>query len=162
MTKEKSALDKLKKDYAKLHKKYKLPSYEDLNIFFDIEELAAKETDMLLRNIRRKITEKTNSYLRFAEIFLNPQQAPLFFMILGKNLSVEGRKTLNDMYIDLGIIELKHFRGETKYSEKSEAKTIKEVFKIWKGINEKSLILADLFDESWEKKAESNNKSYLG
>ena len=54
MPKEKeSDLVRLKKDYAKLQKKYSLPSFENMNQDFSIEKAAELETDYLIREIRK-------------------------------------------------------------------------------------------------------------
>ncbi|PIN89554.1 hypothetical protein COU61_03055 [Candidatus Pacearchaeota archaeon CG10_big_fil_rev_8_21_14_0_10_35_13] len=160
--KEESSLEKLKKKYGELQKKYKLPTFEKMNYYYDIEELSGKETDLLLRAVRRKITEKTNSYLRFIEVFLNPSQAPLFFMLLGKSLDAETMKLMNEIYIELGKVEIEHLRLEVQESEAEEARVINEVTKNWEIIREKTKGLAEIFGKRWNKKSESKEKGYFG
>ena len=79
-----SSLEELKKDYLILQKKYKMPSFKELNEEFDIEKAAEHETDCLIREIRKAIMDKVIAYLRFVEMLLNPSNAPMFFFALVK------------------------------------------------------------------------------
>ena len=81
-----SSLEKLKKDYEKLQKKYKLPSFQQLNEEFEIERIAEHETDILLREIRKAITEKAVAFLRFLEFLINFSAAPFFLLSVIKHL----------------------------------------------------------------------------
>lgn len=55
----------LKKQYEPLRKKYKLPSFDELNKEFEIEKIQEKETDFILREIRKGMGEKVGAFLRF-------------------------------------------------------------------------------------------------
>ena len=157
-------LDKFRANYEKLAKKHSLPSFDMLNNYFDIEELSSKSTDRFLRIIRRRITEKTSSYLRFMEVFLNPSQAPLFYMVLTKNMPDEGRKIINESYFDLGRIEIDHLRMELQdYDEKAESELIKDFCAIWSTVKKQMKVLVEIFDKQWkQKRSESREKTYLG
>ncbi len=161
-TKE-NKLEKFKLEYAKLQKKHSLPSFEDMNNAFDIEELSSKSTDRILRLIRRRITEKTSSSLRFMEVFLNPSQAPLFYMMLAKNMPEEGRKAVNEVYFELGKIEIDHLKLELiNYSELVESKAIKSFYEVWIKAKEQLGILVDIFEKQWKKTTQTKDKTYLG
>ena len=157
-------LEKYKREYEKLQKKHSLPAYEQLNNYFDIEELANKNTDRTLMLIRRRITEKTGSYLRFMEVFLNPSQAPLFYMVLTKGMPEEGRKAINEMYFDLGKVEIDHMRMELKdYDESAEAEVIKDFANVWTKVREQMKLLVGIFDKQWKQKiSEAREKTYFG
>jgi len=62
-----SCLENLKKKYKIFQEKYFLPKFEELNDDFSIEKLADNETDFLLKEIRRFISEKFSNYLRLIE-----------------------------------------------------------------------------------------------
>lgn len=156
-------LEKFKAEYAKVQKKYSLPSFDDLNNAFDIEEVANKQTERILRLVRRRITEKTSSYLRFMEVFLNPSQAPLFYMMLAKNMPEEGRKAVNEVYFELGKIELDHLKLELiDYSELVESKAIKSFYEVWNKAKEQLGILTEIFENQWKKTTQTKDKTYLG
>jgi hypothetical protein len=157
-------LEKFKEEYVRLQKKYSTPTFEQLNNYFDIEEISARHSERILRIIRRRITEKTSSYLRFMEVFLNPSQAPLFYMVLAKNLPEEGRKAINEMYFDLGRVEIEHIGMELKdYDEVKEAELIKDFFNVWTKIRQQMVMLVTIFDKQWkQQRAEKRDKTYFG
>jgi|WetSurMetagenome_2_1015567.scaffolds.fasta_scaffold65235_3 hypothetical protein len=155
-------LAKLKKEYSELEKKYKLPSFRELNEEFDIEKVQEIETETLLREIRKVTVDKVLSYLRFVELLLNPSQAPMFFFALLKNMDAADKKTLEDLYSNLGKLEVDVIEVDNVYSEKSEADFIRHVFSEWKGIKENMSKISSSLKKSWDKKSEKKSKSYLG
>lgn len=155
-------LDRLKKNYAELEKKYKLPSYKEINEEFDIEKLQELETDTLLREIRKIIMDKVIAYLRFIEMLLNPQNAPLFFFSLLKNVENSERKLLEEIYSRLGKIEIEVIDVDNDYKEEKEAIFIKHIIEEWKPIKEDMNKISKFLVKGWEKKTKSKEKSYLG
>jgi len=155
-------LNQLKKDYLKLEEKYKLPSFCELNEEFDIEKVQELETETLLREIRKVIMDKVLAYLRFIEMFLNPSQAPMFFLGLIKGIDASDRKTLESLYDKLGRLEINVIGVDNDYSEKSEADFIKHISKEWKEIKEDMKKISSSLKKNWDRKAEKKEKSYLG
>lgn len=162
--KKEKIIEKYREDYQKIAKKHSLPSYEELNNYFDIEDLSGKNTQRPLRIIRRRIAEKTSTYLRFLEVFLNPSSAPLFYMVLTKNMPADGRKMINETYFDLGRIEIEHLKMEVKdYDEGEEAEIIKDFYNIWNKVRKQMVTLTKIFDEQWkQKRSEAREKTYFG
>jgi len=68
-------LEQLKKDYSAYEKKYKLPSFKELNESFEIEKIE-RQSDILLRIVRVIMMEKVIATQRFVESLLNPANAP--------------------------------------------------------------------------------------
>jgi len=128
-----SCLAELKKGYEKLKIRYKLPSFNELNTDFEIEKLQDRETDFLLRQIRRAMIEKIAVVLRFLEIIVNPTegQAPLYVFSVIKNISPEMKKIIEKVYKELTVIELGSLSLDIDYDEKNEAKFISEICKKW-------------------------------
>ena len=127
----KVSLDELKKQYEPLRKKYKLPSFNELNEDFDIEKSQEKETNFLLREIRREVTDKVAAFLRFFELFLNPQAAPLFVLGMLKNLTLHEKEIIGALYKELVALEIEAVNLDIRYDEKNEAKFIKNTFMKW-------------------------------
>ena len=123
-------LDKLKKDYGVLAKKYKLPSFVELNSDFDIEKVSA-DSDVLLRGIRKQILEKIVATLQFLELLLNPVNAPRIYLSFVKQMNAEDRKNIDKVYEGLGQISLNSIVLELSYDEKKEAVMISEMNKDW-------------------------------
>ena len=164
MGKEKceSCLEELKKEYAKLQKKYSLPSFEKLNEEFDIEKIAENETDFLLREVRKAIMDKVINYLRFIEMLLNPSNAPMFFLSLIKGLNSQDKRILERMYEKLGTLEIDVICLDCKYNEKDEADFIKKLTKEWKDISDEMIKLTEILKRNWSQKSGKGERDYLG
>lgn len=162
MAKEKSGLEELKKDYSELAKKYKLPSFKELNEEFDIEKVAENETECLLREIRKSIMEKVIAYLRFIEMLLNPSNAPLFFFALVKGLTSQDKRVLEKLYDKLGSLEIDVIGLDCNYDEKDEADFIKKLLVEWKSVKEDMSGLVEVLKRNWGQKSGKNERGYFG
>lgn len=155
-------LDGLKKEYERLQKKYKLPGFQQLNEDFDIERAAEKETELLLREIRKHVVDKVLSYLRFFEFWANPSSAPLFILSLAKTLSPDTKKAIDSLYKKLVEIELDVIEIDNTYSEKKEAEFIIRLTREWRPIKEDVSEIVRALKAGWKQKAEKKEKSYCG
>ncbi len=160
--KEKSPLEDLKKDYAILEKKYNLPSFKDLNEAFDIEKASESETDCLMREIRKAVMDKTIAYLRFVEMMINPSNAPIFFMILLKNLTDSEKRVLERIYEKLGEFEIEVVALDCRYDERREAEFIKELYEAWREVEEDIVSLVEVLKKNWGQKSGQGNIGYYG
>lgn len=154
-------LNRLKKQYVVLKKKYKLPEFSKLNEDFEIEKLQENETDFLLREIRRTMVEKISVVLKFLEIMINPNESsPAFVFAMIKEMKPEMKKSVENMYKELSVVEISSITLDLDYDEKLEAKFIKEHTKKWESTKKalRSLIIS--LDTVW--KMESGKKSYVG
>ena len=75
---DKNDLQNLKTNYKMFQEKYSLPDFHELNKEFGIEKAAEDDTDFLLREIRKFLSEKFSNYLRFVELLINPSGASVF------------------------------------------------------------------------------------
>ena len=126
-------LEELKKNYSILEKKYKLPSFSKLNEDFGIETLRKGE-ELLLRNIRKTMLEKIINSLGFAEMLLNPVNAPRMYFVYLKSVSSDDKKDIEKIYSVLSDILLASSKLEIEYSEKGEAEMIARIVKDWNSI----------------------------
>jgi len=157
-----SCLENLKKKYKIFQEKYFLPKFEELNDDFSIEKLADNETDFLLKEIRRFISEKFSNYLRLIESIIHPINSPIFIFSIIKSLSQEDLENLKEVYKKLVKQEIKILKLDVLSSEKDEAEYIKDSFKVWDEIRNSILEIADKIEKNWDNKFEENNKSYFG
>jgi len=162
MTEECFGLEKLKKQYSVFMKKYDLPSFEEMNQDFEIEKLSDKETDTFSRELRRVLVDRNVSYLRFVEMFLNPSNAPMFFLGLIQNLNGEERKILNEIYIKLGKFEIEAIKLDNIYNEQEDVDFIKRFFSEWQNIKQKFGKLMVCLEKVWEREVEKKERGYLG
>lgn len=126
-------LSDLKAKYAELAKKYKLPSFQELNENFEIETIR-KETDLLPRAVRKVMMNKVANALNFMELLLNPANAPRFYMGFIKAMGTEGQKYAEKVYSDLADLVGEALPLEIDYSEKAEAEMIIKINDKWSKI----------------------------
>ncbi len=116
------------KEYAELKKKYDLPTQEEMNKYFQISEI--EETSFPLKEIAKKISEKTSQFTHIFEEILNPEA-------LG-NLHESSTFTEDDKKGMLKIYRRLQYRNreknilDIKYDEKEHAQFIKDGFKEWR------------------------------
>ena len=163
MAKQKeSKLEKLKKDYLKIQKKYNLPEFDKLNQDFSIEKAADSETDFLIREVRKLIAEKMSGYLRFTEMLINPTNAPIFVFSIIKNLGVREKKDLSEMYKKMAKNEIKLIGIDIEFSEEKEAEFIKDSYKLWQRLKRDFLNIVGTIEKNWDNKFEVDKKGYVG
>ena len=161
MEKEESELETFKEEFCKLREKFALPSFEELNQDFSIEKLCDVETDYLVREIRKFISDKLYNYLRFVESILQPVNSPMFVFSLLKSLGVEEKNKLKDIYAKLSRLEIDLIEVDVSYSEEKEVAFIQKAFVIWQGIKKDVLDISEVAKRNWENKAEFNGKNYF-
>lgn len=159
---EKSDLENLKKDYEKVQRKHDLPSFEELNKDFQVEKIAEVETDFLIREIRKFMSDKFSNYLRFIEAVLQPVNTPMFIFSIIKSIGVEEKKKLTDIYKKLVKIEVRVIELDIKFFEEKEAEFIKEFYEVWQEIKKDMLEIVESIKKNWDNKSEVNGKGYFG
>lgn len=155
-------LEKLKKEYSILQKKYNLPAFSAMNEDFYIEKIAENETEMLTREIRRMVGDRLANYMRFIENLINPVNVPMFVFSVVKMINQEDKKKLSETYRELIKNEIIFLARDLEFDEKKEADFIKESFELWQNIKKDlSPVLARL-ETNWGSKAEENSRGYFG
>lgn len=157
-----SSLEKFKEDYSKLQAEYVLPFFEELNKDFQIEKLADTETDYLIREIRKIITDRFANYLRFVEAFLHPTNSPMFVFSLVKLISVEDKKILTSIYEKLAKSEMKVVELDLDFVEEKEVEFVRHAFNLWQEIKKDLLIFVKKIEDNWDSKPAVNGKGYFG
>ena len=161
MEKEES-LEKLKKKYSEIQKKFGLPDFDELNREFQIEKISIEETDYLVREIRKFLADKFSNYMRFVEALLNPSNSPLFVFSIVKSLNVEDKESLQEVYKKFAKIEVDLVEIDLDFSEEKEVEFIKESYKIWKSIKKSLLEIVEVVRKNWDNKFEGNTRGYFG
>jgi hypothetical protein len=155
-------LIKLKEIYRKLKIKYNLPLFEKMNEDFQIEKIAESETEFILKETRRYITDKFFSYLRFLESILTPSNVPMFVFAITKTLGVKEREKLIELYKKIAKIEVDVIGLDLEYSEEKEAEAVKKYYDLWQNIKKELLEIVDVIKKNWDNKLEDNGKGYFG
>jgi hypothetical protein len=128
-------LSDLKEKYSVLVEKHGLPSFKEMNEVFEIEKID-RESDTLLRTVRKVIMDKVLNSLNFIEMLLNPVNAPRMYMVYVNGVNPEERKKLDKLYSGFGKMLVKSIQRELDYSEDEEAKLIKELYGTWNDLKE--------------------------
>mgnify|MGYP001586242423 CR=1 FL=1 len=153
-------LKTLKKEYGILSKKYKLPEFNDLSHDFEIDKID-KDTDYLLRNIRKLMMEKIVNSMSFLEMFSNPMNSPRMYLPFIKTLTVEDRKLIDSIYFSFADLSMASLELEIGSSEKKEAELINLVLNTWNKLKPNFLGIL----ESMKKPREFENRkerTYFG
>ena len=90
-------LKDLKEKYEVLAKKHKLPGFEELNANFEIENIR-KESEILIRVIRKVMMTKITNFMNFIEMVQNPVNAPRFYHAFIRAMGVDDKKELDKIY----------------------------------------------------------------
>jgi len=153
-------LTDLKKQYFVLEKRHKIPSFNAVNEDFEIDKID-KESDCLIRIVRKIMMEKIVNTLQFLDSLTNPVNAPRIYHSYIKSMSVEDRKIIEGIYDVLAKVSLDSLALEFEYNEKREAELIKEVFKAWQDIK---LKLGEIIKHMSKPNSEGvkKEKSYYG
>ncbi len=159
---EKFDLTQLKENYRMLQRKYDLPSFEQLNEDFQIEKAAESETDFVLREVRRYITDKFFNYLRFIESILTPTNAPMFVFAITKTIGIKDREKLIELYKKIAKVDIDLIELDIEYSEEKEAQSIKKYYEMWQEIKKELLEIVEVIKKNWDVKIEDNGKGYFG
>lgn len=152
----------LKEDYKKIQNKYNLPEYQFLNENFEIEVLAGEETELLIKKVRKQILEKISSALRALELFLNPQNAPVFIFSVIKAFSKTDKEMIEQLYHIFSEFEILAFGLENNYNEEKEADFINKVCKVWPDVVADFDRIFNSMRVNYKKDSKKNDKSYLG
>lgn len=159
---DESKLKELKKEYLKLQEKYNLPSFEELNRDFQIEKASEIESDFLIREIRKAISDKPYTYLRFVETLINPVNAPMSILSVVKTLGIEEKNKLTEVYKKLVRNEILLIETDIDFSEEKEANFIKETYEMWQEIKKDFLDVLNVINKNWDNKIEESGKRYFG
>jgi hypothetical protein len=157
-----SDLEKLKQDYKALQKKYNLPDFDKLNLEFSVEKVADIETDFLIREIARSMSEKFSNYLRFVEMILNPVNSPAFIFSIIKTIGEDEKRKISEIYKELTRIELNLIELDIDFSEKKEAEFINNSYKTWLNLKKEFMEVIGKIKSNSNNKFEKNNSGYLG
>ena len=150
----------MKQEYQKLAKKYKLPSFDSLNKEFEISDI--ETVDFLLREIRRKINERFENYIKVLEPILQPE-ANVCDMHECKALNEDEKKRVYELYRKL--MYLNKFSIETSINE-DDKKSSLFINQVWKDLDKikkdfKQIVVK--LKDSWLKESDIDEElGYMG
>ncbi|MFA4960308.1 MAG: hypothetical protein WC548_01460 [Candidatus Pacearchaeota archaeon] len=152
----------LKLEYNKVKEKFKLPIYSEMAEDFDIEKLAEKESEYLVREIRRAIVEKLAGYMHFFELLINPASSPLFIFSVLKSIDKKTRDKINSIYKKFSKFQIESMKLDTIYNEENEAKFIRDFFKEWQILKKEIHKIIEMFEANIDESSEEKRSGYFG
>lgn len=158
----KEDLENLKKEYSKFQEKYSLPGFEEMNADFNIERLSEVDTDFLLREVRKTVSDRLFNYLRFVESLLNPANVPMFVYSIVKTFDVQDKEKLTEIYKKLAKREVDLIKLDVSSVEEEEAAFIKDSYALWQEIKKDTLEIVETIKKNWDAEPDSDKKNYFG
>jgi len=140
--------EKDKKKAEELLKKHNLPSFKELDDEFEISTI--EKTEFILREIRRKITEKIDLYAKLFESTL--QLEPNLTTLNEMNAFSDSEK--EDLYkVFRKLMVIDRFSVETSVDEddKKTSEFIESVWKDWQELKKEILPFIKKLKQSWTK-----------
>lgn len=157
-----SSLEKLKQDFIPLQIKYNLPNFYELNKEFQIERVSDVETDFILREMRKYVSDKLQNYLRFVEAILNPTEASMFVFMIVKSVNSDEKKKFTEIYKKLAKINFDFVELDVEYSEEKEAEFLIRSYKLWNEIKKDLSESCNSISKNWGNGIEFSKTDYLG
>ena len=148
--------------YNELKQKHSLPEFKILAEDFDIEKIAEKESNFLIREIRRIINEKLSAYMHLFETLINPSAPPMFIFSVLRGIKEEDKESIREIYKKLSKLQIEVMKLDTIYSEQGEIKFIKDTFAEWQDLKKTIYKIIENLDENIEKDDTSKNRGYFG
>lgn len=155
-------LEKFKEEYSKLQDEYGLPGFDELNRDFQIEKACEGETDYRLREIRKAVSDKPFTYLRFVESLINPVNAPMSVLSVVKTLGNDEKDKLTEIYKQLVKNEILLIETDAEFSNEKEAKFIKETYDMWQDIKKVLVDVLGTVNKNWDNKIVGDSRKYFG
>ena len=123
-------LIEFKKVYEEIKKKHSLPSFQDLNIDFDIGRIR-RDSGNLIRDIRRIMMEKIVYYVRLVEVIVNPSQASPIMLMLLKDINSDDKKVIDSVMDSFVELEIASHKLDVLSGVDEESKLVNHINSTW-------------------------------
>ncbi len=150
----------LKKEYLVIEKKYKLPSFSEINAIFEIEKIE-QDTENLARAVRKFMIDKVLNTLSFIEMLIQQVNAPRLYQNYLRTIPVKDKESLQKIYEKLGELSLLSLVLEVDTNEKKECDAIVKFYETWKSIKPALLLILESIQRPATQEAKKE-KSYFG
>lgn len=137
----------IKKDYEELRKKYSLPDFESLNNEFEVSSIENKQ--FLLKEIRRRITERLEAYAKLLEALLQPDTASVSAMYECRFIEDDEKEKIYSIYKKLMIIDRNSIMASIG-DDKENSEFIKNSFEEWSKIKASIRPIVEKLKSTWE------------
>ena len=153
---------KINEEYDELRKKYKLPSFDEVNYEFEISTLDVNKIPSLSRGILRAICNKMGLVLNYVEPVISPNPQGLHGYIEIQNTTNDEKKEIFEFYKDLSKKYHKAYSTELTEKEEEIIKEIKNVLKYWDSVRVRFKKISEVINKAWEKELEKEKIETIG
>ncbi len=152
----------IKDEYARLRKKFKtLPSFDALDTEFEISMIENHPT-FLLREIRKKMTERIEFFAKVLEELLQPE-ATMANLRESKDFTDKEKQEMFELYKKLMMMNRTSMEFALTGSDKDNVAFIIDVTKEWDKAKKQLLIATRKMKHSWTKNLHfEEEQSYFG
>jgi len=152
----------IKQAYNTLRKKYKeLPDFDKLNNEFEISTI--EKEDFLLRDIKRKISEKIQQLQELLEKIINPELKSFADVYECRCFTNTEKQQVLEIYKQLLFLDRSIKEADLIQDEKTDVKAIKTALKEWPEFRQKARKLVEKLKECWKKPDRAREAlEYLG
>lgn len=152
----------VEEEYDKIATEKSLPKFEEILQDFDLDKIAIKDAKIVLREIRKSITEKISAYLHLFESLMNPSSTPVFIFSAMKKQGKERNKEIQEIYKELSKIQLKTILLDTVSDEEEEAHFIRHTFDKWQNLKVRIHDIFSTLEGNLDREDISKSSGYLG
>lgn len=150
----------IKRQYETLRRKYKLPSFEELDAEFSISPIDAES--FLLAEVRHKITDKLNDVSCLLEEVLHPD-TNLVDLYESRVFDEDEKKELFEIYKRLMVADRNAAELSVLNEEKLDADFVKSFIAEWRKLKPELVKFIRKLKESWKKETEEGEAAgYMG
>lgn len=153
----------LKERYLVLQKKYKLPSFEDLNNEFELLSLPPlEEIAKPLSFIRRRISDRIAWACNLLQTLLQPNLGSFITMYEAGLFDKTEKNTISQLLRDLMILERESLCIDMDGTEEQDAQYILSVMKVWPQHKKELRKISEKMKQGWREERKPTQSSYLG
>lgn len=153
-------MSEIQKTYDALKKKHALPSFNDINNEFEISSTENK--DFLLREIRRKMDERIEFFVKILNSILQPD-TNISELHECRDFSDSDKRDIFSLYKEIIVMHDSAVIAGIICDESQDAKFISETFKSWPAIKKKMVEIVKRMKDSWKTDVNiSEELGYLG
>ena len=152
----------VKEEYVKLAKKYKLPSFEELEKNFQISEIEDSKSRNLLISIRKKMCEKLNYFMEILKNIVQPDSDSVV-LYEASAFSRDEKAQIFNLFKKFMLIKRESLGLDIESCDEEEAKFISKLYNEWNADKKFLLNVVKRMKEAWLKNGSSNEQlGYLG
>lgn len=153
-------MSKIKEKYNELKKKYTLPDFNELNNEFEISAIENKE--FLLREIRRKIDERAEAFLKILSTVLQPE-TNIAEIHECREFSDEEKERVYKLYKKLMLMHDSSLLAGLSCKDDENAKFISEALREWQPVKKQMTEIVKKMRDTWKKETDIKEElGYLG